>query len=433
MHQKKPVVVVGVEPRITVPIARSLHRLGVPVFVGSVSAADPVLRSRAIAGFFRLPNAVESPNDFLDALTRKLRITGADMLIPTTDGALCAIAQHYDQLKSAVGYVGCPPPDVVDRVLNKETTLTIAAGLGIRVPRDYSAADCTNSDFIRQLAFPLVAKPKQKSAAEAFKVRYLRNEAELVEALEAGVLADAILQEYCGGDGVGVEMLVHGGNCIAAFQHRRLSEFPHTGGVAVKAVAEPLNSSLADSALKLLRGLEWEGVAMVEFRHNPESGVAALMEVNGRYWGTVSLPIQAGADFPAWEWHLAHREVPSVPSSYAVGMTWRWSAGCLKRWHGVLRSRSRVSPGAGAGAQQAAASRERRDALWTLNDPLPATFEWLRTAKKLLVSDIGAVMKRILPKRAGAEFRRRTPAQSQLSDARSAIGGRDAGDVEIRQ
>jgi len=37
---------------------------------------------------------------------------------------------------------------------------------------------------------------------------------------------------------------------------------------------------------------------MVEYRMNPPTGRFALMEVNGRFWGSLPLALHAGADFP---------------------------------------------------------------------------------------------------------------------------------------
>ena len=37
---------------------------------------------------------------------------------------------------------------------------------------------------------------------------------------------------------------------------------------------------------------------MVEYRHDPLSGQYWLMEVNGRFWGSLPLATAAGADFP---------------------------------------------------------------------------------------------------------------------------------------
>lgn len=399
--QKQPVLILGVEPRITVPIARSLHRLGVPVAVASLSAHDLSFRSRAVFQFLRLPNYAESPSGFVTVLSAFIREHGVDMLIPATDGALSVISEHYDSL-SALLRVACPPARIIDRVLNKEATLAIATQCGIRVPREFVVSALANIGDIPELTFPVVAKPRQKSSAEIFKVRYFHSERDLVDALRSGALDGAILQEYCPGQGVGVEVLFHQGACIADFQHRRLKEMPHTGGVAVMAVAEPIDPELRNMALKLLRGLEWEGVAMVEFRHDPATGAAALMEVNGRYWGTLSLAIQAGVDFPAYQWQLAHGETPAVPARYAIGLRWRWKAGLVKRWHGVMKSSRSASPAQSSLANDGSrsdGSPSTCDALWSIRDPLPAIFEMLKTGKDLAVLDGKAVLKRLLPRR----------------------------------
>src|SRR5262249_30616411 len=46
------------------------------------------------------------------------------------------------------------------------------------------------------------------------------------------------------------------------------------------------------------RAMEWDGVAMVEFRYDPVSGDAVLMEVNGRFWGSLPLAVHSGVNFP---------------------------------------------------------------------------------------------------------------------------------------
>src|SRR5262249_44329675 len=135
----------------------------------------------------------------------------------------------------------------------------------------------------------------------------------------------------------------HQGKCIAVFQHRRLKELPHTGGFSVTAVAEAVNDNLLQSSLALLDALRWHGIAMVEYKVDAD-GRAVLMEVNGRYWGTISLPILAGLDFPLYHWQLVHGERPAIPERYAVGTRWRWTAGYLGRLYFLLaKARSSAS------------------------------------------------------------------------------------------
>ena len=96
-------------------------------------------------------------------------------------------------------------------------------------------------------------------------------------------------------------------------------------------------NQLADHAIALLRELEWEGPAMVEFRYDSNSGSPVLMEVNGRYWGSLPLSCQAGIDFPFYSWQLVHDQKPSPPASYKSGLRMRWLAGDIFRLSGVAR------------------------------------------------------------------------------------------------
>jgi predicted ATP-grasp superfamily ATP-dependent carboligase len=403
---KRPVLILGIEPRITIPIARSLYRYGVPVETASLSDTEPFLRSRSVRKSTRLPDP--SNSSFPDSLTRLISSQQFDMLIPATDAALAAISAHDEHLRALL-HVACPPPQVVQRVLNKSLTLEIAQKCGIRVPQSYRIRTLAELEAMsNSLQFPLVAKPYHKSKETDFKVRYFRDLDELRRALTSDeeLGSRILLQEYCPGDGVGVEVLLHQGQAIATFQHRRLKEVPSTGGAAVVALAEQLDPDLVEQAVALLRAIEWEGVAMVEFRYQRAERRAALMEVNGRYWGTLSLPIQAGIDFPLYEWQLAHGETPVVPSSYAVGTRWRWTAGYVRRWHDLAKSSARKA------LRRPSVLREllpsvtdligTRDAMFTATDPLPAISETLGTLRAALTSDMSAVLKRAHPNAAAS-------------------------------
>jgi predicted ATP-grasp superfamily ATP-dependent carboligase len=208
-----------------------------------------------------------------------------------------------------------------------------------------------------------------------------------------------LLQEYCAGVGIGIEMLMHGGECVAIFQHRRLKELPYTGGFSVTAVAERPNRELVEQSLSLLRALEWEGPAMVEFKVNSTNGSAVLMEVNGRYWGTISLPMAAGVNFPLYHWQLAHGERPIVTEDYDVGLQWRWTAGHVLRIHGLLiearRSRSARDELLGYVQSLARLDYSTQDAIMTASDPMPAIFDVLASLKYCCVYDLTALRRRL--------------------------------------
>jgi predicted ATP-grasp superfamily ATP-dependent carboligase len=101
------------------------------------------------------------------------------------------------------------------------------------------------------------------------------------------------LQDYQAGEAFGVELLMHRGRPLAAFQHRRLREIPITGGASSFRESVALDETLYEQSVRLLAALDWTGLAMVEFK-GPR-----LLEINGRIWGSLPLAVKSGMDFPA--------------------------------------------------------------------------------------------------------------------------------------
>ena len=437
----RPVLILGAAPRVAVPIARLLsQRCGVPVDVAAMMPSDQKLRSRAVRNFVHLPDFLRQPEAFTKALGSFIREQRFDMLIPVQDVAVAAIAQNYDLLSSLL-HVACPPPQIVERVLNKDFTLKVAEQCEVRVPQSYKVSNA--ADFERlghKLVFPLVLKPGERKGAASFKVRYFRKADELLSFLATNPYGELLLQEYCLGVGVGIEMLIHKGECLACFQHRRLKEDPPSGGVAVMAIAEDADPELADASYRLLRALEWEGVAMVEFRKNPADGKWALMEINGRYWGTTSLPLQAGVEFPVYEWRLAHGQDPQIPETYAKGMRWRWTTGYLERLHRILVGfRGELAPKMSRAKALADIPADFspwiRDAIWSWSDPVPALAETIDAAAKLVRGDLRVAFRRLIPRRTRIymEQYRRLGRQARPTYAKLRISNMTGGDQLARR
>jgi predicted ATP-grasp superfamily ATP-dependent carboligase len=321
----------------------------------------------------RVPDFRTEPAQFAEHLLRIVSKGGYDLLIPTTDNALTAIAPLYDALAQNIP-LGCPSPQVTRQVLNKDIALAIARQAGLRIPRSFSAS----GPFV----FPLVAKPAVPEAAGQFKAKYFHNSAELNAAIETfpDFHRRFLLQEYCPGDGVGVEALMHDGQPVALFQHRRLKELPYSGGVSVTAVAEPLDPELAESSVQLLRHLNWEGPAMVEYRYDRATRSAVLMEVNGRYWGSLPLSIAAGVEFPYYHWQIVRGRTP-VPPAYKIGKRMRWTAGEIFRirgmWNALRRGElARADFLRALGALLKDLFPGVNDAVWSFRDPLPFLAEF---------------------------------------------------------
>jgi hypothetical protein len=74
----------------------------------------------------------------------------------------------------------------------------------------------------------------------------------------------------------------------------------------------------------LLERCGWDGIAMIEYKVDAATGEPYLMEINGRFWGSLQLAIDAGVDFPALLVALALGERPAPVTSYRIGIRSRW-------------------------------------------------------------------------------------------------------------
>jgi len=395
------VIIVGAEPRKLVTIARSLQRAGVRCIVATPSGQPLRVSSRAFASVVPLRG---DTTDSAGALARLARAEGAGWVVPTSDTSLQIVCAGYGEI-SRVCEVGTPPPAIVQRVLDKAITLSIAKQCGVPVPTSVTIPRATDLETaLATMRFPIIAKPGDKSrrSSHDFKTRTFASAEELraVFVTQTRFGEGLLFQSYHGGQGVGIELLLSQGNVVTSFQHRRLSENPPSGGVAVVAIAEAVDAKLLDYSVRLLRALEWDGVAMVEFRHDAATGETALMEVNGRFWGSLPLNTIAGVDFPLYAWQQSQGITPAPPSSYPVGLRVRWTAGALERAGHVFAElpEDRISLGNALRQLATDFAPGVKSAMWSWRDPLPAIQEVATVLTRWVKDAVKFVLRAIIPR-----------------------------------
>jgi predicted ATP-grasp superfamily ATP-dependent carboligase len=288
------VLVTDAELTLTLAAIRSLARRSVEVVALAPSAHAVGFRSRHVAR--RLVGPAPGDDDFPAFLAEAVERERVDAVLPVGEQATRALARA--EIGAAVAVA---EPDALEIAGSKRRTLELARELGVPTPADSGG-------------FPLVAK----KVAGSGEVRYLNDEAER-RAVEG---PDWVIQEYVPGEGRGFFALFEGGRERAVFMHRRLREFPVTGGAstAAESIDDP---TLRELGLELLRALRWHGVAMVEFKLDSRDGTYRLMEINPKFWGSLELAIAAGVDFPWLAVRLALGE-RIEPVRYRTGVRFQW-------------------------------------------------------------------------------------------------------------
>lgn len=314
-------------------MARSLHRHGVRVIVATIADWEIPLPSRAVAAYVKFSNR-HPPDQFLSELTQVLTDENVDTILPMTDRALRVLAPHRNELR-ANHALECPSAEQLAVILDKEATSRFATSLGIPFPRTVSAGDLPEA--ASRVRFPVFAKLRDKLLQDTLSdpcdpvVGLANSPVELHSLFERYGKQNLTVQEYAAGDDVGLALIFAGNACLVSFQYRALRLYPSSGGVCTLAVSEPVHPELLAAASTMLAALCWDGLAQVDFRHDPSTGRFYLLEINGRFWGSTAVAIHAGADFPVDVYRRLHGTGSPSQKPYKTGLKVRWLEGDLRR------------------------------------------------------------------------------------------------------
>lgn len=297
------VLVLDADQASSLAVVRSLARHGLRVEVASAGQPAIASRSRHAAASWTYPDPLADAPAFVNWLVEHLRNHAYDLVVPITERTVIPLAQERSRF--APDLIAVADAAALAQVVDKQQTVALAASLGVKVPLAESVADADQAaQAAARIGYPLVVKPARSVGSQGgqrvhLAVTYAFDERELRSQVESALrFGPVLLQEFFAGDGVGIELIADHGEPRYLFQHRRLHEVPLTGGGSSLRISETPDPQLSDAASRLMRALQWHGVAMVEFKRNRETGDYRLMEINGRFWGSLPLAVAAGANFP---------------------------------------------------------------------------------------------------------------------------------------
>ena len=263
----------------------------------------------------------------MDSLLALVATERFDLVIPATEAAALPLQLHRDRLSGYSSFY-LLNQRAFSVAFDKCETYSLAQSLGIPVPDSVTVPRPLRIEDVPDgLKFPVVVKPacsvRHDDVLAKNFVRRASDRRELFAHCQT--LAECgdrlLVQQFVEGTGVGVEILADHGEVLSAFQHLRLHETSGYG--SSYRVSERIDRALLEASSRLLGALDYTGVAMVEFRVDRNSGQWFLLELNGRFWGSLPLATAAGADFPYYLYQLLVEGRRTFPQNYTVGLRCR--------------------------------------------------------------------------------------------------------------
>jgi protein-tyrosine-phosphatase/predicted ATP-grasp superfamily ATP-dependent carboligase len=410
------ILVTDAHSRAGLGAVRSLGRAGHTVIAGYPAGSDrpPALVSRHCAEGRRYPIPDLTQDEFQAWVRQQARGGDIDVVLPVTEASLVGVAAIRKELPGEVLAI-VPGDRALAHTLSKFHATRLALAIGIPCPETIfvsegdAIGDCRRS--LAGLRFPIIVKTDNYVTDEGgyksgrnFVAANADQAAKILENLEH-LKTPVIAQRLVPGYGTGACLLRFHGKTYLRFVHRRLHEVPYTGGWS--SFREGVwDDELVYLGEKLLDAIDYDGVAMVEFRRDAVDGRPRFLEINGRLWGSLALALHCGVDFPAALIDCYHDASPiSAQPRYRAGVK------CRNVFPGELgHVASILMPARGSERRMSPASRLRalvefgvlfldprirHDYFW-LSDPLPG----LHQALKMILWVTGKALGR-----AGARYR----------------------------
>ena len=363
------VLVTDGEFKHTLGIVRDLADAGHEVHPLARSGRAPAAHSRSVHAWHAASAAGAAFDQRLLEVAARLAPVS---VLPVGSASMAAADRLRDRWPDGVR-IAIAPPAAFATANRKDATAAVARAAGVDTPRERVVASAAEARAaLAEFGAPIVLKSSREEGVKA--LRYVRDPAQADAAFEQvrALSADAVLaQEYVRGPGWGFSGLWWHGRRVRAFMHRRVREWPPSGGTSAAADSVPRCEPLDRAGAAVLDALGWHGVAMVEFKGDPASRLV-LMEVNAKFWGSHDVALAGGVRFPSDLVALLEGAVlpPQAPVE-PVRFTWPLGGDL---WHGLARPAAlprvlwdAVAPGVHHSGR--------------LDDPLPHLYELAQWAR----------------------------------------------------
>ena len=267
--------------------------------------------------------------DFVDSVAEAVKDGGYDVVFGAGEAEVLALSAARDAVPAIVPYA---PHDVVVRALDKEALMRAAAGVGIAVP------DVVDPDTIADETTPVVVKARMHARPDLpdsppridTNVIVGRSAVHRRVAQIRAAGGDPQVQAFHEGRLIAYAA-VRGPAGVVARSHQQASRiWPPGAGASCRAVTVVGNPEFTARCDALLAALDWFGLVELQFLLGAD-GVPRLIDLNGRFYGSLSLAVAAGANLPAVWADLAVGREPARPLRARPGVRYQWGAADLRR------------------------------------------------------------------------------------------------------
>jgi len=310
--------------KASVAIVRSLGKKNIEVTASNDRKINPTFLSKYVKNRVIYPSPEKTPDLFISEMYKLIKKERYEVVIPVRDATTILFSKYKNKFSN---FTKMPIPnyEVIMKGRDKAQTVKIAIENGIPCPETYFVDDEDINKMKSNLKYPVLIRPKESSGSRGIvyvdSPEKLMYEYKKVQSQYDGVM----IQEYIphGGEHYSVCALFNQySEPRASFVYKEIRQYPITGGPATFSESTE-RLDVLKYTLKLLKAMNWYGVAHADFMIDEGDKKPKLLEINPRFWTSLNLAILSGVDFPYLLYKMAiEGDVKSV-NNYQIGVKMR--------------------------------------------------------------------------------------------------------------
>ena len=369
---KLSVLIPDGESHLLIYVINSLSQVkGVKIYIMSNVKHISMRSSRYIHHFSYYPKT-DYEQDWIANINDEIKKYDIDIVMPIFEKGIETAIKYRKDIEGGKLCL-LPTLDNFEKARNK--WLLTRHLLVNDIPFPNSILYSKNQSLIlEELTFPIILKPTLASGG-GDGVCFFKNKEELQDHLLINKVGyEQIIQEYVKGYDIGCSVLCSSGNILAYTIQKAtmLNTNPFKPLLGVQFVYE---EDLYKIIERLIKSLNWSGVAHVDLKYDVENKIFKIIEVNTRFWGSLDASLLAGVNFPYLYCLTTLNENFELPRYDHINyLNLKGLAKSIIKDKSLLFNLSFILKNTPVG--------------FALKDPLPTIFKYMNFAKKRFVSKL---------------------------------------------
>jgi predicted ATP-grasp superfamily ATP-dependent carboligase len=297
------VMVIGGGSTNTLGVVRGLRRRDIQVMFLDSDRNHVAWYSKCVDKRLICPDPKESEMQFVNFLMDISKRSREDyMIIPVGDAEAVVLSKYKEELEHFY-LLPLPSFEIIKKLVNKKEFYKLLNQMSVPHAKTFFPEDTSELKLIgREIDYPYVVKPvyshlfREEFRTKCFLINSYQELTQATEKLRDKNL-EVVIQEIIPGKEIYMFYTYFNkeSEAIAVCGYDKLRQCPPDFGSG-SLCKSAWRQVPIDSAIQVLKGIKYHGIAEPEFKRDPRDGEYKLLEINARTSSENRLPARCGVD-----------------------------------------------------------------------------------------------------------------------------------------